>query len=212
MNDWKRNGSGYYDETFVKAVQRIEGENGMFEQREMKELKRGEIYEYQTQNGNKDVLIVGADERANNVYINHVMLHEEKKGNYCVPVVCGIQKYADCDCVTYGVEKYYGNIIRKATDEEMQEVDKMLVKALGLKMTEAVEEEDEITIAERTELLAENEKLHLLNRDLYKALDEKGALEETVEAMKISLQAAEIEKDMYKKFYYDLMDRYIMKK
>jgi hypothetical protein len=214
MNDWKRNGSGYYDETFVKAVQMIEGEHGMFEQREMKNLKRGEIYEYQTQNGHKDVLIVAADERANNVYISHVMLHEEKKGNYCVPVVCGIQKYADIDCVTYGVEKYYGNLIRKATDEEMQEVDKMLVKALGLKAVEA--EEDEMPIAERVRLLAEieelndkNKKLHEIAAVLEKNADKHGT---DVENLELALQAAEMERNMYKNFYFDILDRYVMKK
>ena len=126
MKDWKRNGSGYYDETFVNACREIEGE------KRMDRRYRGEIYEFFTREGARKVLIVGSNERAKSSITSHIALKDQLKGDYNVPIVCGGQMYADCACVCYGYGKYYGEFIRKATDKEMQEIDKMLKEALGL--------------------------------------------------------------------------------
>lgn len=126
MNDWKRNGSGYYDKTFVSACRNIEGD------RDMGKRYRGEIYEFFTKEGPRKVLIVGSNERAKSSLTSHIALKDHLKGDYNVPIACGGQMYADCACVCYGFGKYYGEFIRRATDKEMKAVDEMMKAALGL--------------------------------------------------------------------------------
>lgn len=61
MNELKRNGSGYYDDTAYKAMRNYQEEKKMCEN--SKEVREGEIWLIETKRGYEEVLILAANER-----------------------------------------------------------------------------------------------------------------------------------------------------
>lgn len=144
-NELLRNGSGYVDYTAYKAMTNLQkGENDM-------EFKRGEIFEYE-QVGRGEIrkaLIVSADFRSKDRYLNAILLTEEPKGNINVPIVCEGMMYADCGMVSFVSNDRLENFIRRATDTEMQEVEKGIAKCLGIELkmhSEQFKENTELTL------------------------------------------------------------------
>ena len=122
-----KNAEGYSDPTAYKALKSIEREEKM-------EFKRGEIYEYELTNGQgtKYAVVVAADERSADRYISVVMLNEKSYGRYSVSVVAHSLMYAECDRVSFAMADRLNNFIRTATTEEMKEIDRALINALGI--------------------------------------------------------------------------------
>jgi len=124
-----RNGSGYVDVTAYKAITSYQKEV------EKMEYNRGEIYEYEMNNGMgiKKALIVSANFRNGYGYLNIIVLtDEEKRDAYTVPIVCSGMMYADCAMVSFGRKHQLGNYIRTATDAEMKQIDEGIAKCLGI--------------------------------------------------------------------------------
>lgn len=162
-----RNGSGYVDWTAYQALKKYQkGEESM-------EFKRGEIYEYEMQNGKgiKYALIVSANFRTNNGYLNIIVLtDEEKEEAYSVPIVCGGMMYADCGMVSFGLKNRIGNYIRSATDAEMKLIDEGIAKCLGIEQ-KAVEKVVEVPVKDNTsEELATAKAEAKIFKDLYEKL------------------------------------------
>lgn len=128
-----RNGSGYVDWTAYQALKAYQkGDERM-------EYKRGDIFEYEMQNGKgiKNALIVSANFRLNNGYLSIIVLTDEEKDEaYSVPIVCGGMMYADCGMVSFGMKNRIGNYIRTATDAEMKQIDEGIAKCLGIEQKE----------------------------------------------------------------------------
>lgn len=126
-----RNGSGYVDITAYKALSNIEKEINNMEL----EFNRGEIFEYEEVNRNtfRKALIISADFRAGERSQSVILLAEEPKGEINVPIVCEGMMYADCGRVSFAMADRIGRFIRKATAEEMAQIDEGVAKCLGIK-------------------------------------------------------------------------------
>jgi len=123
-----RNGSGYVDITAYKALSNIEKENNKME------FKRGEIFEYEMKDRyeTKKALVVSADFRSGDRYINVIILTDEPKGNINVPINCQGMMYADCGMVSFATNDRLLDYIRTATAEEMAQIDEGIAKCLGI--------------------------------------------------------------------------------
>lgn len=163
-----RNGAGYVDWTAYQALKKYQkGEENM-------SFKRGEVYEYEMQNGMvKSALIVSADFRANNGYLNVIVLtDDEKEEAYSVPIVCGRMMYADCGMVSFALKNRIGNYIRSATDAEMKLIDEGIAKCLGIEQ-KAVEKVVEVPVKQSdntSEELATAKAEAKIFKDLYEKL------------------------------------------
>lgn len=124
-----RNGSGYADPTAYKALSNIERDEDM-------EYKRGEIFEIEMNNrpDTKKALVVSADFRSGENYLNVIVLTDEPKGNVNVPIVCEGKMYADCGMVSFITSNRLLRFIRKAREDEMNQIDEGIAKCLGLEM------------------------------------------------------------------------------
>ena len=200
--DIKRNAEGYYDQTADQAIKSCEDRRTFW---------RGEIYEYIDAKGqNKSALVLSSNDREEDWMISIVMLYEEGKARWSVPVVCGQMMYARCNMVSYCHKDRLGNYIRTATDEEMEAVDAMIANALGLSLG--------ISATEWKAAAVEWEvKCHELFNDSEK---EKADLRFEIERLKNTLDAERakptpivsddiirltVERDMYKMFYEDVI-------
>jgi len=131
MCDLLRNGSGYVDFVAFEAIKNIEKEKkAMF--------KRGEIFEYEMRDRGdvKMALVVSADFRANDRFVNIIILNENPVGEVTVPIVCRGKMYADCGMVSFAHTDRMLDFVRKATDAEMAQIDAGIMECLGLERKE----------------------------------------------------------------------------
>ena len=176
MTDYEilRNGSGYVDPTAYKAIQNYQrGEDILV-------LKRGEIYEYEMQNGKgiKNALIVSADFENDNGYLNVIVLtDEEKTEGLFIPIVCGGMMYADCGMVSFALRNRIGNYVRTATDKEMAQIDAGIAKCLGIEqktvevpVEKVVEVPALVQYSDNTEELMQAKAEAGIYKDLYERL------------------------------------------
>ncbi len=123
-NELMRNGSGCIDPTAYAAMKNIDKE-----QREM-QYKRGRIFEYDVKPGDtRTALIVSADHRAGEEWLNIIVLSDELKNDKDIPVA---GRYADCGAVSFAWASRFGSYIDKASDAEMRKIDAGIMTALGL--------------------------------------------------------------------------------
>lgn len=205
-SDIKRNAEGYNDPTAYQAIVACDGKEG-------REIFRGEIYEYQSAKGEyRTALVVGSNDRANDRVVSVLLLSEDQRGKYSVPVVCGQMMYTHCDMVSYAFEDRLGNYVRTATEAEMEAVDNMMADALGLSIDSALNEEAKkwedsfyAMRASRDEVISEYEKelsrmrseLNRKDRENCKYYEESSVDEHTIRL--------QVERDMYKMFYEDII-------
>lgn len=165
-----RNAENYIDTTAGKAITNVmKGEN-------MQHFLRGEIYEYISASGiSKNALIVANNDRIDDMYISIIVLHDNPAGEYSVPVVCGTQKYARCNTVSYADRRNLYGFIKKATDDEMYNVDCGIIKALGIE--NKFNHDTQITKNVIIEKESDETKIYTAiletERDLYKQLYEQ---------------------------------------
>jgi hypothetical protein len=174
MDELMRNGSGYVDFTAYTALKNIEKEKkAMF--------KRGEIFEYEMKDRGdvKMALVVSADFRANDRFINIIILNENPVGEVTVPIICRGQMYADCGMVSFAHTDRMLDFVRKATDEEMAQIDAGIMECLGLerkKLPEAkIPEFKEIALMPEPKVETYSEELAMAKAEanIYKGLYEK---------------------------------------
>lgn len=180
MCDLLRNGSGYVDFVAFEAIKNIEKEKkAMF--------KRGEIFEYEMRDRGdvKMALVVSADFRASDRYISVIVLNENPVGEVTVPIVCRGKMYADCGMVSFAHTDRILEFVRKATDEEMAQIDAGIMECLGL---------NDISIP--TVSVAEAMKPMLVKE-----------AEPKVEIFSEELATAKAEANVYKDLYEKLLDK-----
>lgn len=232
--DIMRNGSGYIDPTAYKAIKNlIKGEETM-------EMKRGEIFEYNMQNGErKYAIVISSDARKSDKILSMILLSDEPKGRISAAVVCKKQMYADCGMVSYGYSDRFGNYVRTATDDEMDNLEAGILEALGmdgLKYCPAQEEAalelvnelkmklegaERLLDEEKEKFNKEKEVCHHLqkeNDELRYRLEESEAKKDYLQNLidKMDSPAAEevklvTERNLYKQFYEQLLERVIEK-
>ena len=208
--DIKRNAEGYYDPTAYQAIKTCDGKEG-------REILRGEIYEYLSAKGEyRSALVVGSNDRANDRVISVLLLSEEQRGSYTVPVVCGQMMYTHCDMVSYAFEDRLGNYVRTATDAEMEAVDRMMADALGLTIGYS-ERDKSAWKAEIEQWKAEADSWKDANAELAEKFDAMVAeYDGKLTMMQAELDKAQalttedtiriqVERDMYKMFYEDII-------
>lgn len=196
MDELKRNGSGYYDETAYKAIKRIEG------------AMRGEIYEYTLSNNEiRKVLVVSSNERAQDNIFSFIMLVDElPAGAIGAQIICGNKMHCNCERVTYGYKNRMGNYIRTATESEMQAVDAGMLKALELEAGNApTEVSDECERLKERLYNAEKRVYELTNEKRQQAEgDELRGLTEAEVNLLIEKNKLQTERDVYKSLFETL--------
>lgn len=187
MEEFAKNGSGYFDETAYKAIKRVE--DG---------VARGEIWEYSMTDGNlREVLVVSADQRKHSSVVSFIMLcNDLPLGATGVQITLGARTmYANCERVTYGYRNRFENLMYLATESEMLAVDDGMLKALQLKASTApTEVDDEYT---KNHQLAEGNGFRDISEREVNLLIERNKLE--------------TERDLYKKLFESLYERMIGK-
>ncbi len=153
--------------------------------------KRGEIFEYEMRDRAdvKMALVVSADFRANDRFVNIIILNENQVGEVTVPIVCRGQMYADCGMVSFAHTDRMLDFVRKATDEEMTKIDAGIMECLGL-------ERNDISIP--TVSVAETLKPMLVNE-----------AEPKVEIFSEELATAKAEASIYKGLYEKLLEKVV---
>lgn len=187
--DLLRNGSGYVDPSAYSAIKNYMKEENRMEM----EYSRGDIYEYEMVNRaeTKKALVVSADFRANDYYLNIIILTDEPKGNINVPIVCGGMMYADCGMVSFATKDRFGRFVRTARAEEMAQIDEGIAKCLGIeqKVVEKVVEVPTIPAETLIEITPDGMRFDI----------------ETAEV----LAAARAEANIYKNLYEQLLVKMI---
>lgn len=107
--------------------------------------KRGRIFEYDVKPGDtKTALIISADHRAGEDWLNIIILTDERRSETNIQVA-GL--YADCGAVSFAWANRFGGYIDKANDAEMRLIDAGIMTALGLeKQPGIVMENDRVVI------------------------------------------------------------------
>ena len=126
MDELKRNGSGYYDPTAYKALQKIERE-----EEEMEEIKVGEIWEIES-SGKETVAIVLVDHGS---YCTILSLADEPRENRSISIPARGVRYADPGFISYKFKAGFKEYIRTTTKEEFEDVFRKVLKAIGYSYT-----------------------------------------------------------------------------
>ena len=172
------NGSGYRDFTAYKAMKNVQGGESYMS------VLKGEIYEYDMQNGNtRFAIVISSNERSNDRYLSVILLTEEEKSKYSVPVICKGKMHCDCAAISFCYSDRLVEFIRQATDDEMKKIDEMLLKSLGINSQEKVVEK---TVEVVKEVSVDGHEQYPTEADLIRA-----------EALAKARTEANIYKDLY---------------
>lgn len=124
-----RNGSGYYDPTAYIAMNKYQKE----ERNAAMEILRGDLFSYEMNNEDRVALVVSADFRKTDRYVNVILLTEEPKGiiSHSVTTNSGVM-YADCGMVSFAQNTRLGDYLKTISEKEMQAIDGGIMQCLGL--------------------------------------------------------------------------------
>lgn len=130
MND-TRNHEGYVDLTAYMAIKNcMKGNN-----KKMDACYRGDLFEYEMldRDETKIAVVVSADYRANDEFLNVIVLTNKPLGsvNCQITTPYGIM-YADCGMTSFAKHERLGKYLKTISDSELTELSECLVKTLGL--------------------------------------------------------------------------------
>ena len=233
MNDLRRNGEGYVDETAYKALLNVQKGNKM-------EIYRGDIFFVRKggkivgseQGENRPCVIVSnntGNYHSSIVEVVPLTTAEKKPLPTHVEVMCHVPSTALCECIQNVSKERLGEYIRSCTDAEMDAIDKALMVSLGLEGSTFVVEKDNTLQAaqidelrmklEGAERMLAQEKTFVddLQRELGELADEHDELQRMNEILKNSAGGVkkedairiETERDMYKNLYEQLFERMV---
>lgn len=142
-------------------------------------LYHGDLFEYEMRDREetKIALIVSADFRADDRFVNVIVLIDSPKGDLCVPVTTnrGVM-YADCGMVSFATPERCIEYIQTVKAEEMKQVEENIARCLGIesiiieKQVEVVKEIPAKTSGNCTEELAQYKAEAKIYKDLYEKL------------------------------------------
>lgn len=213
-NDWKKNGSGYYDPTAVKAIKNVEnGGVGM-------KICRGDIF-YINKSGNvtgsameagRPAVIVSND--TNNKFSETVEVvfltgHAKNTQPTHVNLVCRVPSTVLCEQINTVAKERIGDFVRCCTVEEMAAIEKAMLVSLGIEAYAGAEHENEI--AELRMMLEDSEKnLKKKQEHLLKMQDEIEILKKTPDpCVQTEMTRMTTERDLYKSLYEQMLEKLI---
>lgn len=205
MEEFAKNGSGYFDETAYKAIKRVE--DGVL---------RGEIWEYRMADGNlRAVLVVSAEERKHNSIVSFIMLCDDlPAGATGVQITLGARvMYANCERVTYGYRNRLMNILCLATESEMWAVDAGMQTALGLKANTAPTEVDDECERLKERLYNAEKRVKELTHENHQLAEGNGFrdISEREVNLLIERNKLETERNLYKSLFETLQEKVLGK-
>lgn len=162
-----RNSEGYYDPTAGGAIKNI-----MKEERTM-EIMRGDIYYTKRNNPESDIrqaaLVISNDNHSGKNVVIVNLWTGKPSGGYAVDVMAKVPMVAMCKEIYTCSKDALTEYVRTATDEEMNEVDRCIKKAIL-----GIEEPDSAPIPEAPAPYTDEDRLHAeIERDIYKNLYEQ---------------------------------------
>ena len=162
-----RNSEGYYDPTAGGAIKNI-----MKEERTM-EIMRGDIYYTIRNNPESDIrqaaLVISNDNNSGKNVITVNLWTKKPSGGYAVDVMGKVPMVAMCKEIYTCSKDALTEYVRTATDEEMNEVDRCIKKAIL-----GPEEPDSAPIRETLAPNTDEDKFRAeTERDVYKRLYEQ---------------------------------------
>lgn len=205
MEEFAKNGSGYFDETAYKAIKRAE--DGVL---------RGEIYEYRMNDGNvREVLVVSADERKSNSVVSFILLcNELPLGATGVQITLGARTmYANCERVTYGYRNRMENLVFTVPYSEMQAVDDGMLKTLQLKANTAPTEVDDECERLKERLYNAENRVKELTHENHQLAEGNGFrdISEREVGLLIERNKLETERNLYKSLFETLQEKMLGK-
>lgn len=165
MDELKRNGSGYYDETAYKAMKRVE-------RKEKMDIKKGEIWEVAMNGGNREMLCIKAFEK----YAVGLLLSPEETEENCIMVKSRTKMYADTGRTIYAYNHNIRNYIKTLPEDDIEYVMIEIAKTLGLESQATQEEQTQNQPKLEPfsgELYTKMQSRLEAERDIYKEMYEK---------------------------------------
>ena len=190
-----RNGSGAIDPTAYEAIKNIENEGKTME---FIELNKGTVWNVETEGGAKvrQAVIVSADFRARDRYVNAIFLNPEERGRIIVPVELETTMYVDCAKISLLTSDRIISYVGELSESEMSDVDMGMLEALSLMKNEDID---------RLEKVAGEAKSEAERSEKIKEEKPAAMLDET----QIKYMRLEAERDMYKEQFEKLLEKMI---
>lgn len=133
------------------------------------EVYRGDIFEYESDNGTGGkIVIVSADYHNNGNIVSAVSLQESSNNNDCVRVLCGGEMWANPYKLGYMPVKKLTKYMRTASDEEMNNIGRAITKALDLPVETILDNRQETVNGDNRNVCAEVEAR--IYKELYENL------------------------------------------
>lgn len=125
MDELKRNGSGYYDETAYKAMKQVEKGEKM-------DIKRGEIWEVSMNGGIREMLCIKAFEK----YAVGLLLSQEETEENSIMIKSRTKMYADVGRTIYAYNDNIRSYIKTLPENDMDYIIREIAKTLELEPPE----------------------------------------------------------------------------
>lgn len=209
MDELKRNGSGYYDETAYKAMKNYERKNTM---------KAGEIWEVEIKGKISEMLIV----KEQNSFCNVLNLFDDKLYENSIEVITTEIKYINPAMMQYAFNNRFTRKIMKMNDAEFESIIDKVYESLGITVDDGGYEEAAIELANELKLQIDEEKAHCekekaladsLKKELFEVVQERDELKKRVKESectpKLDTIKLEAERDLYKRLYEQTLERLI---
>lgn len=193
VDDLRRNGSGYIDQTAYKAIRNIEG---------VREMERGEIYEVQYNGDYKEAVVIAVHPN-----LCTVLMLDDKQYNNSVQVVSTSIRYANPEMLSYKTKRDFGRFVKIMKDDEFKVLMNQVMRKLQVcDFCDTYDEtENEKLKAELMECTKERDyfeaQMKIAKRDTGKSED--------MMALWLEIKGVEAERDLYKQCYEKLLDKLV---
>ena len=199
MDELKRNGSGYYDPTAYKALQKIEREED-----KMSMIKKGDIWTIES--GGKEVVAVVI--KTHGSYATVLTMADEPREGRNISLFARGQKYSDPGFISYKFNEGFLDFVRTTTDEEFEDIQKKIIERLGFDVKDY-----SITKEARAKIMELEAEVKDLNEilELRRVENEQLKYRSVSEDMTSELLVLKTQCEVYKEQYERLLERMIGK-
>ncbi|MDD3337861.1 MAG: hypothetical protein PHS82_03295 [Lachnospiraceae bacterium] len=187
------NGAGYYDETAYKAMQTMDRGGTS----KMENVNRGEIWEMETNNGAREVLVVQTYER----YATILMLFDTEQNENDVAIKSRGLMHTDCGRISYCFYDRMNEFVRALSSEEMDSVLYQISLTLDLPADVGAEPGEAYTA---TPPMQENN-----SEFVAEASDDEQEVRQMLMDSALELEGVTRERNVYKDLYEQLLNRIV---
>ena len=201
IDDLRKNGSGYYDETAYKAIKNtMKNPTGGGYTMNKGEFLEKDIVTVECTNGAQDFLLLKCHED----YATALLLRDKKYKENNIKVIGRSVMYADAGRPAYVYYDKISGYVKTIKDQEFTDIQASIAKAMGLVIDretapapEYVPQGSESTVPEELEMLCKQVA------NCCKKLDDMQpeVPQENVEKLKTSIIRLEAERDVYKELF-----------